>query len=251
MGAVIARSELMSSGDSGEQFERTVTRTKNFVGEAAALILQEARTALAERGEFRLALSGGNTPRLIYAEFGRIARDLPWEKVRFTFGDERCVPPDHAESNFRMARESLFEPIGVPERSILRMRGEIDPQLAAQEYEDQLNLLATQHGETTYRHDLLLLGMGDDGHTASLFPGTLALDERTRRVVANFVPKFNCWRLTMTLPLLNHSRHVLFLVSGGKNRALLERVLAGDAEYPAARVAPTSGRLTWMIGESA
>lgn len=228
-----------------------VIRTPNFVSDAAEFILREARAALAERGEFRLALSGGNTPRPIYSEFGRIARDLPWEKVRFTFGDERCVPPDDAESNFRMARESLFEPSAVPERSILRMRGEIDPPLAAQEYEDELNLLATQHGETIYRHDLLLLGMGGDGHTASLFPGTVALDEQVRRVVSNFVPKFNCWRLTMTLPLLNQSRHVLFLVSGGKNHELLERVLAGEEEFPAARVAPTHGQLTWMIGESA
>ena len=168
-------------------------------GRRAAFILEQARVALAERGEFRIALSGGNTPRPIYAEFGRIARDLPWERVRFTFGDERCVPPDDAESNFRMARESLFEPQSIPEKSILRLRGEIDPPLAAQEYEDALNLLATQRGETIYRHDLMLLGMGDDGHTASLFPGTAALDEQVRRVVANFVPKLKAWRLTMTL----------------------------------------------------
>ncbi len=230
---------------------REVIRTGDFVSDAAKLILKEARAALAERGEFRIALSGGETPRAIYAEFGRLARDLPWEKVRFTFGDERCVPPADEQSNYRMARESLFEPSAVPERSILRMRGEIDPQLAAQEYEDELNLLATQHGETIYRHDLMLLGMGVDGHTASLFPGTLALDEQVRRVVSNFVPKFKRWRLTMTLPLLDQSRHVLFLISGAKNRELLERVLAGDTAFPAARVAPPNGQLTWMIGASA
>lgn len=228
-----------------------VIRTTNFVPDAAEFILQEVRAALAERGECRIGLSGGNTPRPIYGELSRLGRELPWEKVRFTFGDERCVPPNDEQSNYRMARESLFEPAAVPEKSVLRMRGEIDPLLAAQEYEDELNLLATQRGETIYRHDLMLLGMGDDGHTASLFPGTLALEEQTRRVMSNFVPKLNTWRLTMTLPLLDQSRHVLFLASGSKNRALLEEVIGGAREYPAARVVPVSGALTWIIGESA
>jgi len=227
-----------------------VIHTSSFVADAAASILEQARVALGERGEFRIALSGGNTPRPIYSEFGRLARDLPWERVRFTFGDERCVPPEDAQSNYRMARESLFAPCAIPEKSILRMRGEIDPQIAAQEYEDALALLATQHGEPIYRHDLILLGMGDDGHTASLFPGTAGLDEQVRRVVANFVPKLEAWRLTMTYPLLNQSRHVLFLVSGNKNPELLERVLSGAPEYPATRVAPSNGRLTWMIGQN-
>src|SRR5205823_9627669 len=198
-------------------------------------ILRHARAALAERDQFRIALSGGNTPRPIYTEFARIARDLPWDRVHFTFGDERCVPPDDPQSNFRMARESLFVLGPVPEKSIARMRGEIDPQLAAQEYQDGLDLLATQRGEMIYRHDLLLLGLGDDGHTASLFPGTAALDETTRRVVANFVPKFNTWRLTFTFPLINRARHVLFLVGAAKNPGLIERVLEGDRQLPAAR----------------
>ncbi len=227
---------------------REVIRTANFVSDAANFILAQARTALAERGEFRIAPSGGNTPRPIYAEFGRIARDLPWERLRFTFGDERCVPPNNSESNFRMARESLFDSQSVPEKSIMRLRGEIDPALAAQEYEDALALLATQHGETTYRHDLILLGMGDDGHTASLFPGTAALTEQVRRVVANYVPKLEAWRITMTLPLLNQSRQVLFLARNDKNPQVLERVLAGDPEFPASLVNPPNGQLTWMIG---
>jgi 6-phosphogluconolactonase len=230
---------------------REILRTASFVSDAAAFILREARAALAERGEFRLALSGGNTPRPIYSEFGRRARDLPWERVRFTFGDERCVQPNEKESNYRMACDSLFAPFAIPEKSILRMRGEIEPALAAQEYEDALALLATQHGETIYRHDLILLGMGDDGHTASLFPGTAALNEQVRRVVANYVPKLNAWRLTMTFALLNQSRQVLFLVRGEKNPAVLERALAGAAEYPAGQVNPPNGQLTWMIGEHA
>jgi 6-phosphogluconolactonase len=227
-----------------------VIRSANFVSDAAAFILGQARAALGERGEFRIALSGGNTPRPIYAEFARLGCDLPWERVRFTFGDERCVPPDHNQSNYRMARESLFLPAAVPDKSVLRMRGEIEPAIAAQEYEDEVALLATQHGEMIYRHDLMLLGMGDDGHTASLFPGTKALGEKVRRVVANHVPKLQSWRITMTLPLLNQSRTVLFLVKGDKNQDVLERVLAGDTEFPASRVSPANGRLIWMIGES-
>lgn len=178
-----------------------------------------------------------------------MARGFPWEKVLVTFGDERCVPPDDAQSNYRMARESLFAPASVPEKSIMRMRGEIDPQIAAQEYQDQLDLLATQCDEQIYRHDLILLGLGDDGHTASLFPETAALEEATRRVVANFVPKFNTWRLTFTFPLLNQARHICFLVNAAKHADLIERVLEGNSQFPASRVKPDAGDVTWIIGQ--
>ncbi len=227
-----------------------VVRTKNFVADAAAFILEQARKAMVERNEFRIALSGGNTPAPVYARVAVEARDFPWDRVRFTFGDERCVPPDDPQSNFRMARENLFVPAAVPEKSIMRMRGEIDPQIAAQQYEDQLNAIATGRGELIYQHDLILLGLGDDGHTASLFPGTAALDEMTRRVVANFVPKLNAWRLTFTFPFINHARHILFLVGASKSPQLIERVLAGDRQFPAGRVNPSAGEVTWMIGES-
>ena len=230
--------------------KREVVRSQNFVREAAEFILDHARAALAEREEFRIALSGGNTPRPVYTEFARIARQIPWKRVRFTFGDERCVPPDDPQSNFRMARESLFVPGAVPETSVMRMRGEIDPQIAAQEYQDSLDLLAAQRGETIYRHDLILLGVGDDGHTASLFPETDALDHKVRKVVANFVPKFNAWRITFTYPLINQARHVCFLANANKNRALLEQVLEGDQQFPAARVAPANGDLTWILAEA-
>jgi len=230
--------------------KRDVLRSQNFVHDAAEFILRHARAALAERDQFRIALSGGNTPRPVYTEFARIARDLPWDRVLFTFGDERCVPPDDPQSNFRMARESLFVVGAVPEKSIARMRGEIDPQIAAQEYQDGLDVRATQCGEMIYRHDLILLGVGDDGHTASLFPETAALEEKTRKVVANFVPKFDSWRITFTYPLINQARHVCFLVNANKNPALLEKILDGDQQYPSARVAPVSGDLTWILGEA-
>jgi 6-phosphogluconolactonase len=229
---------------------RHVIRTKNFVADAADFILDEAHKALGERSEFRIALSGGKTPAPIYSRLAEIGHDLPWELARITFGDERCVPPDNPESNFRMAWETLLAPAAVPEKSILRMRGEIDPQVAAQEYQDQLDLMATQRGEPIYRHDLILLGLGDDGHTASLFPGTVALDETTRRVAANFVPKLDAWRLTFTFPLINHARRVFFLVGAGKNAGLIERVIEGDPQFPASRVNPSAGDVTWIIGES-
>ena len=227
----------------------TVIRTKNFVADAAAFILEQASKALAERNEFRIALSGGNTPAPVYARIAAEGHKLPWDQIRFTFSDERCVPPDNPQSNFRMARESLFAPAAVPEKSIMRLRGEIDPQIAAKDYEDQLNAIAIEGGEQIYQHDLILLGLGDDGHTASLFPGTAALGEMSRRVVANFVPKLNAWRLTFTYPLINHARHVLFLVGASKSPQLIERVLAGDQQFPAARVNPSGGEVTWMIGE--
>jgi len=226
-----------------------VIRTKDFVADAANFIVDLARKALAERHEFRIALSGGNTPRPVYSEIVRIGRDLPWERILITFGDERCVPPDDSQSNFRMARESLFVPASVPEKSIMRMRGEIDPPIAAQQYQDDLDLLATQRGEQMYRHDLILLGLGDDGHTASLFPDTVALNEATRRIVANFVAKLNTWRLTFTFPLINHARNVCFLVNASKQAKLIDRVIKGDPQFPSARVNPTAGKLTWMLGE--
>jgi 6-phosphogluconolactonase len=129
------------------------------------------------------------------------------------------------------------------------MRGEIAPQIAAQQYEEHLDFIARQRSEPVYRHDLILLGLGDDGHTASLFPGTAALGETIRRVVANFVPKLNAWRLTFTFPLINQARHVLFLIGATKSPELIKRVLEGDRQLPAARVNPSAGDVTWMIGE--
>jgi 6-phosphogluconolactonase len=226
-----------------------VIRTKNFVDGAAGFILEKSRKAIAERNEFRIALSGGNTPAPVYAQIATEANHFPFEFVRFTFGDERCVPPDDPQSNFRMARENLFVPAAVPEKSIMRMRGEIDPQIAAQEYEQQLDAIAAERGEPIYQHDLILLGLGDDGHTASLFPGTAALEETGRRVVANFVPKLSAWRLTFTFPLINRARHILFLVGASKSSQLIERVLEGDQQFPAARVNPSAGEVRWIIAE--
>jgi len=224
---------------------REVLRTKTFASDAANFLLTKARESFDQRLKFRIALSGGNTPRSVYAEMAK--RDLPWERFIFTFGDERCVPPENEESNFRMANESLFRPASVPDSSILRMRGEIEPGLAAKECEAQLDVLAANRGEKIYEHDLILLGLGDDGHTASLFPGTEALSETQRRVMANYVPKLNSWRLTFTFPLIFAARTICFLIGANKDPRLIERIFSGDSALPAARVEQNAKSVTWII----
>ena len=221
-----------------------IVHSTNFVADAVALIERAADIAIFERGEFRLALSGGNTPRPVYEALAK-HRDA-WSKWVFTFGDERCVPPDSDQSNYRMAREALFDHVPIPAENILRIRGEADPAVAAQEYEDELRRRAGK--QSSYRHDLLLLGMGDDGHTASLFPGTAALGVTDRWVVSNFVPKFDTHRITMTYPLLNAARHVCFLVNSKGKDGILEEVFSGKSNYPSAAVRPTEGNLTWLLG---
>ena len=224
---------------------REIIRTKTFACEAANFILIKARETLDTRGEFRVALSGGNTPRAVYSEIAK--RDMLWEKFQFSFGDERCVPPENEESNFRMANEALFRPASVPESSIFRMRGEIDPRHGAAEYQGRLDDLAAKRDEKIYQHDLILLGLGDDGHTASLFPDTAALLENEQRVAANYVPKLDSWRLTFTFPLIFAARAVCFLIGANKDPKLIERVFSGDVALPAARVDQNAKEVTWII----
>lgn len=219
-----------------------ILRSRSFVSDAVGLIARESADAIAARGVFRIALSGGNTPRPIYEALA--AANLPWDKWEITFGDERCVPPDSDQSNYRMAKRALFDPAGVPPDRILRIAGELDPAVAAENYARELAAR-----ESPYRHDLILLGIGDDGHTASLFPGTAALGVADRTVVANFVPKFSAWRITFTYPLLNAARHVCFLVNGAGKDAVLEHIFPGHSDYPSAAVKPSDGRLTWLLGE--
>jgi len=221
-----------------------IIHSTDFVRDAIALIEREADIAIFERGEFHLALSGGNTPKPVYQALA--ARRDAWKEWIITFGDERCVPPESDQSNYRMAKESFFDHAPIPADNILRIRGEADPAEAALEYENELRQRTRGHG--IYRHDLLLLGMGDDGHTASLFPGTIALDVTDRWVVANFVPKFNTHRITFTYPLLNAARHVCFLVNSKGKDAILEEVFSGKSSYPCAAVRPVEGNLTWLLG---
>jgi len=225
-----------------------VINTSTPVPDATTLILSSARDAIAARGIFRIALSGGRTPAPIYQNLAATTGDLPWDRVQITFGDERCVPPDDEQSNYLMARKTLLDLVPIPPGNIFRMQGELPPDEAAAEYESRLAHLASRFNEPRYRHDLLLLGMGPDGHTASLFPGTEALTEQTRNVVHNFVPKFDTYRITFTYPLINAARHVMFIVEGDDKKAVVAQILSGDKEYPAAHVSPADGQLTWLLG---
>lgn len=201
-----------------------------------------------------MALSGGSTPRALHECLSGppFAAAIPWTQARYFFSDERCVPPGNARSNYRMAKESLFDPLAVPPVQVFRMRGEEEPRKAAEEYRQVIE--REFRGEPRPRFDLVLLGMGADGHTASLFPGTRALAERRGSVVANYVPKLREWRLTMTYPVFDAARRVVFLVSGKEKSAPAGRILArrrGCRELPAARVRPKRGALLWLLDEDA
>lgn len=210
-------------------------------------IIASAAAAIDQRGSFTLALSGGSTPKPVYellADEPYLSR-IPWPKVEVFFCDERCVPPEHAESNFRLARETLLDYIDIPPANIHRMRGEIDPQTAAIEYGQ---MLKEKFGDAGL--DLALLGMGADGHTASLFPGTAALQETHHRCVATFVEKLQAWRISLTLPFLNRSNEVLILVTGANKAARVQEVLEATDEaepLPVQRIDPVSGQLLWYL----
>ena len=219
----------------------------------ARLFVDYAWQSISKRGEFMVALSGGNTPRMLfeYLASEEFRGQVDWAKVHVFWSDERAVPPDNPESNYGMARRELLIRVPIPLANVHRMEAE-KPNIgrAAHEYEEVLRKYLELDERGFPRFDLIFLGMGTDGHTASLFPGTAALEEIIRRVVANFVPKLNTWRLTFTLPLINHARHVCFLVNAAKHADLIERVLKGDLKYPASRVNPDVGKLTWILGEN-
>ena len=215
-----------------------------FAQEAAEWIANAVEEAISARGLCRLALAGGETPRAVHETLA--SRKVDWARVQITFGDERCVPPDDADSNFRMAKESLFDRVSIPAGNVFRIRGEIAPEDAAREYEDKLAAVAARFGETRYVHDLILLGMGPDGHTASLFPGSPALDETARNVIPATGPKPPPQRITMTFPLLNAAQKVCFLVKSPEKLPLVEKIVAGDRSFPAGRVQAES--VTWLVG---
>ncbi|MBI5508010.1 MAG: 6-phosphogluconolactonase [Deltaproteobacteria bacterium] len=228
------------------------------VAEAAAReLFAAAHHAVRERGTFTLALSGGSTPKRLYSLLAQQDRpffaEFPWAKTEVYFGDERFVLPDHADSNYRMAHEALLAHVPVPPASIHRVRTELaTPEASAHDYEGRLPRPAFAAHPPIPALDLVLLGMGKDAHTASLFPDTTALAETTRLVVANFVPKLDAHRVTFTLPLINHAQAVLFLVTGADKAAPLSCVLAGPSpSLPASLVQPVSGRLTWLVDAAA
>lgn len=229
--------------------------TDAIAAAALSLFVRAAVAAIRERGQFRVALAGGQTPRKLYERLAsRPATALDWSAIHVFFGDERPVAPDHPESNFRMAAESLLNRVPLPAGNVHRLRGELAPDTAADEYERELRrVFALGNGEWP-RFDLILLGMGSDGHTASLFPETDALRESQRLVRANWVPKFGHHRLTFTLAVLNAARQVWFLVAGADKAQAVKEVFAHpsvEPPPPAALVRPTDGELTWLLDAAA
>jgi 6-phosphogluconolactonase len=250
-------------------------------------IVQRARTAISASGWFMLALSGGSTPRAAYLRLatGDLARKLDWQRTHVLWSDERCVPPDDPRSNYRMARETLLDRVPIPPRQIHRIRGEDDPEKAADDYERELRLLLSCHPERsegagtplpvnasrsgsfaepalsaaeglrmTNGLDLVLLGLGEDGHTASLFPGQAVMHEKRRWVLATPAPDGTIWRVTLTPPPINAARNVTFVVSGESKAARLQEVLEGPFTpdvLPAQTIRPTKGRLLWMMDQGA
>jgi len=215
---------------------------------AADWFVSLASAAIAKRGRFAVALAGGSTPRPAYALLAERprAQQVDWARVEVFWGDERCVAPDHADSNYRMARQALLDHVPIPKRNVHRIRGELPPSKAASDYRSVLERCLGTDG----RFDLILLGMGSDGHTASLFPGTAAVGVRDSTVLANYVEKFDAWRVTLTLPVINKARHVIFLVAGDAKAEALARVHAEDS-LPAAMVQPADGQLTWLVDRRA
>ena len=234
--------------------EIRVLNTPADLFQAAALeFVGIATQAVRSNGRLSVALSGGSTPKSLYTLLaGGSVPDIPWQKIFFFFGDERCVPPDHPDSNYRMVRETgLLSK--VPESNVLRVHGEEkDAEVAARAYEQSLQeFFAPQPGEFP-RFDLVLLGLGPDGHTASLFPGSAALNEKRRLVVANWVDKFQSYRITFTLPVLNRSACVIFLASGADKSDIVREVLENEnAGLPSQKVRPADGRLLWLLDRAA
>jgi 6-phosphogluconolactonase len=223
---------------------------------AAAEFVRQSNERSAAAGHFVVALSGGSTPRALYsllasAEF---QSQVPWDRVHFFWGDERCVPPDHPDSNYRMAFETLLSKAPVLEENVHRIEAELVPEAAAARYEKTIREFFSLVDSAWPAFDLVFLGLGDDGHTASLFPGSEALEEARRLAVAVYVEKLKAHRVTLTPPVLNHAANIFFLVAGESKAAILTDVLEekrGSESLPARRIDPQGGRLVWFVDRAA
>jgi 6-phosphogluconolactonase len=225
---------------------------------AAEIFVRWVQEAAQKKEVVTVALSGGSTPKSLYAMLvndGAFRTQIPWDKVHFFWGDERHVPPDHPESNYRMANEAMLSQVPVPASHVHRIQAEnANAGQAAEEYERTLQAVMQTAESALPRFDVVLLGMGPDGHTASLFPGTTALKETRRLVVANWVEKFSSYRITLTLPVLNNADHILFIVGGADKAETLQAVLEGDQQtprFPAQLIRPTHGSLVWLVDQAA
>jgi len=220
--------------------------------ETAERFICAARRSVAERGAFFVALSGGNSPRDTYRHLASetIRDQVPWEKTFVFFTDERCVPPDHEESNYKLANDLLLSKVPIPSLNIFRFPGELQPADAALQYDQ---ILRNRLGDAP-RFDFILLGMGYDTHTASLFPNSPALSELTRLAVENFVARLNTYRLTLTIPILRNARQIIILALGEQKAGAVRDVLQGPTDeqaHPVQAIRPTDGRLLWIIDQEA
>lgn len=218
---------------------------------AAETFAETAERKIRAKGSFNVALSGGKTPERLYALLGaEYAEKIDWGKVHIFWGDERCVPPDSPESNYRMASKALLSRINIPDKNVHRIMGEDEPTSAALAYEEEVRShFGLKAGEAPV-FDMVLLGLGRDGHTLSIFPATKALFEEERLVIDNYVEKLKAHRVTMTLKAVNNASNAIFLVSGREKAVILREVLKGtEAIYPAQMVRP--GKLLWLIDKDA
>jgi 6-phosphogluconolactonase len=232
---------------------------ETLVQAAEEKMIRLGAAAAGKNGTFTVALSGGSTPRPLYTRLaaGRFARAIDWSRVHLFWGDERCVPPDDPRSNYRMVRESLLDAVPIPPRNVHRIHGEEDPEVAAAAYERELRTFFGSkgaEGPPRAGFDLVLLGLGGDGHTASLFPGMPAVTERRRWVMAQFMEGLSMWRITLTPPVINAAKEVIFLVSGAEKAPRLRDVLEGPLQpetLPAQMIKPEQGGLLWLVDDAA
>ena len=236
-----------------------VSPTPAEVAQAAAQLFASAVAAAVEkRGQARIAISGGTTPKAMFALLADpmqpFVKQVPWQKLNLYWVDERCVPPDHPDSNYRMTNEALLSKVPLAAEQVHRMEGELDPALAAARYESVIRNSFRLEGAETPTFDLILLGMGDDGHTASLFPHTEALNDLTNIVTANHVPQKDTWRITLTWPVINQGREVAFLIEGAAKAQVLHDVFLGIYQpdlYPSQIIRPANGKLTLLLDAAA
>ena len=225
---------------------------------AAEYITAGLEEAVAKRGLATIAISGGATPKAVFEMLADPAHPylarIPWSKLKLFWVDERCVPPTDKESNYGMTRAAMLDKVPLPAANVHRMEGELDPEEAASRYESTIRNAFKLEGAETPTFDMVLLGLGPDGHTASLFPHTDGLNEMSRIVMANHVPQKDVWRLTLTWPVITQGREVAFLIEGEDKAAMVKTVFAGayDPEtYPAQLIRPASGKLTLLMDEAA
>jgi 6-phosphogluconolactonase len=224
----------------------------------AQYLVEMAAEAVDARGQARIAISGGSTPKaafqLLADPHQRFRSAMPWDQLDLYWVDERCVGPDDADSNYRMTREALLKHVPLPPSQVHRMEGELDPEAAAARYESELRNSFRLEGAESPRFDLVSLGMGDDGHTASLFPHTAAIHEMGRLVTANHVPQKDTWRITLTWPVINHASSVFFEIAGEDKAERVRDVFMGPRDperLPSQLIWPSSGILTLFLDKAA